>query len=966
MDNVIDVVTRISYQVDPSGLTSTINALRQIEAQTQSQSANAANQLNTTNTQIEKLLQSLKRLQQAYAATSDTELAKRAAIQKAQDARLEALQRELTLLGQISKAAATASPTTPLPNRPNPAVPRPRPAPGGGGTLPATPTNEDIVNVNRYAGAQLALMQIIREAPSAAVGLQVFFLAISNNIPILVDQIQKLRAEGTKSGDIFYSLATSLFSVNNLITIGITLLTVFSKNIFQSGKSAEQAAADYKKLTDSLLQIVNAVNETNVALDKLFQDRGQAAQNYADLIKAQGVVQGKTFEAEQNQLKATQDARRAQNEVLESQIQLYKQIEDVVLKTGREGKTALNLALAPLIPDDKDRKKAIDDVMSIMAESDKANENRNDLRLRVRGIFLKDVLKLETDKLENTRQNELDQIAFESKTAEAQYQLTKQLNANIREQDKERAVANIELLTAVSGQRLNLLKKRIDVETKFSIDQIDAEEKTASDAGTLNAKNEAKFAQMRNNIRKTAEIEWSKTRFEFLRDQIKEEIALYMDLNSQELNLSNKQLKSQLEIGEDTFAKRQQIAQQETQVQLDEVNKRYEALREAAIKSGSDLVQIGKDYQSELDQVNADGQRRQLQVEQAYFEDVKKAIDQEHQYRLHAITANSSMQYSRMRQTNRENLRAARAELASANVYGARITDNDLATPADLDKAADAINQAQTKVNDAQKAIRNEAIDNSLKIVEAYRTMADSIVGVFQTIYQAQSAYLDREISYREDRMAYAVELARHGNTEVLENEQKALQQAQEERERVAQRQLQLNAIVQASNSAVALTEAIGAVVKAAAEGDPYTIAARVAAAVASLVAGVAAVTSAFSGLDRGYAEGGYTGDGSKYQVAGTVHKGEFVFTKEETARHRAQFEQIRATGKFPVIRTAMVDSSAGPAMSMREFAALSDRMGEVKDAIENIEGAQMNVNERGIYMLAMRARKFNKNRFNA
>lgn len=43
------------------------------------------------------------------------------------------------------------------------------------------------------------------------------------------------------------------------------------------------------------------------------------------------------------------------------------------------------------------------------------------------------------------------------------------------------------------------------------------------------------------------------------------------------------------------------------------------------------------------------------------------------------------------------------------------------------------------------------------------------------------------------------------------------------------------------------------------------------------------AIGSIASGL--GFASGGYTGSGGKYQPAGTVHKGEFVFTKEATSR---------------------------------------------------------------------------------
>ena len=37
--------------------------------------------------------------------------------------------------------------------------------------------------------------------------------------------------------------------------------------------------------------------------------------------------------------------------------------------------------------------------------------------------------------------------------------------------------------------------------------------------------------------------------------------------------------------------------------------------------------------------------------------------------------------------------------------------------------------------------------------------------------------------------------------------------------------------------------------------------------------------------LLSGFSDGGYTGDGGKYDAAGIVHKGEFVMTKEQTQR---------------------------------------------------------------------------------
>lgn len=70
--------------------------------------------------------------------------------------------------------------------------------------------------------------------------------------------------------------------------------------------------------------------------------------------------------------------------------------------------------------------------------------------------------------------------------------------------------------------------------------------------------------------------------------------------------------------------------------------------------------------------------------------------------------------------------------------------------------------------------------------------------------------------------------------------------------------------------SAAATTSAVSSM-----EGIPFPY------NLVALAATVAAIGKVVSG---GFADGGYTGNGGKYDVAGTVHKGEFVFTKEQTS----------------------------------------------------------------------------------
>lgn len=97
-------------------------------------------------------------------------------------------------------------------------------------------------NVGNYQsafnGLNVSVSQIVRELPSATMGANMFFLAISNNIPTLVDEINKLRAanklamkEGKQGVPILKQLGSAVFSWNSLISVGITLLTVYGKDI---------------------------------------------------------------------------------------------------------------------------------------------------------------------------------------------------------------------------------------------------------------------------------------------------------------------------------------------------------------------------------------------------------------------------------------------------------------------------------------------------------------------------------------------------------------------------------------------------------------------------------------------------------------------------------------------------------------------------------------------------------------
>lgn len=99
-------------------------------------------------------------------------------------------------------------------------------------------------NVGNYAsgwdGLGMSVQQILRELPNAALSMNTFFLAISNNIPMLIDQINMLRAankEAAAAGNatvpIWKSLAGAFFSWNTAISLGVTLLTLYGGKIVE-------------------------------------------------------------------------------------------------------------------------------------------------------------------------------------------------------------------------------------------------------------------------------------------------------------------------------------------------------------------------------------------------------------------------------------------------------------------------------------------------------------------------------------------------------------------------------------------------------------------------------------------------------------------------------------------------------------------------------------------------------------
>lgn len=130
-------------------------------------------------------------------------------------------------------------------------------------------------NVGNYSsafnGLGMSIQQIARELPAATMGINMFFLAISNNLPIFFDEVQKARKEYAayieelkkgntevqKVAPVWKQIISGVFSLNTALVVGITLLTAYGKEIF----NYLDGLINTKKVTNDLSDVTKVFNE---------------------------------------------------------------------------------------------------------------------------------------------------------------------------------------------------------------------------------------------------------------------------------------------------------------------------------------------------------------------------------------------------------------------------------------------------------------------------------------------------------------------------------------------------------------------------------------------------------------------------------------------------------------------------------------------------------------------------------
>lgn len=169
-------------------------------------------------------------------------------------------------------------------------------------------------NVGNYAsgwnGLSFSIQQVARELPSLAISPQTFFLAISNNLPILADQlaltrqrVKELKAEGQSFTPVWKQVIKSIISWQTLLVAGITVLTLYGKEITEwvgslfKGKqafdAAKQAAEQFHAtMTEGAISAQAEITKLDLLyraatnVDKPYNERKKAVERLQEIYPA--------------------------------------------------------------------------------------------------------------------------------------------------------------------------------------------------------------------------------------------------------------------------------------------------------------------------------------------------------------------------------------------------------------------------------------------------------------------------------------------------------------------------------------------------------------------------------------------------------------------------------------------------------------------------------------------------------
>ncbi len=183
-------------------------------------------------------------------------------------------------------------------------------------------------SIPKFNSLNMSVQQVARELPSLAISANTFFLAISNNLPILADSISKVRKEnqallaaGQKTVPVWKQVAGSLFSWQTALVLGITALSMYGEEIIS--------------LTRNMFNASSAIDRTRIVTDALNKVQSEGVKNAQDELTKLNLL----YRAATDTSQATQDRISAVKKLKELYPEHLKNIDNERIMNGKAADT---------------------------------------------------------------------------------------------------------------------------------------------------------------------------------------------------------------------------------------------------------------------------------------------------------------------------------------------------------------------------------------------------------------------------------------------------------------------------------------------------------------------------------------------------------------------------------------------------------------------------------------------------
>jgi hypothetical protein len=444
-----------------------------------------------------------------------------------------------------------------------------------------------------FDGLGMSFTQISRELPSLAVSFQTFALAVSNNLPMVVDEVKKvstevkeLRAQGEQTPSVFKRVLSSALSLNVGISIAIALFTAFAGKIadavtglFSAESAAKKAAKQQQEYNERIEEAIelNEKYDSTIARSSGTVNRG--LENQLAYARAAGKSEKEILKIEQDLLEERQLLAQANFDgtggetrlgELGKELSVAQQNLNEFLVKERRAYDIFGNVTTELTDKEKEqgeflkkefalREKAFLRQKEVVEEYYNANRDAIVKDLEIKKLESEQVARFFAAEL----QYRADLLKAISQIEDGQ--LTSRLNARREAYEKEKIILTGQYLDQRRDAKDNQVKIA-EIENEFAFNKVKLQEEYEKDV---------------LNIRATSLIKQ--------RELLEQDNALFVEYQ-------NERLDKQIAALQNVQEKRQEEAARGLEIEISALNKAYQ-LRIKTTKEGSkEREKIDRDY----------------------------------------------------------------------------------------------------------------------------------------------------------------------------------------------------------------------------------------------------------------------------------------------------------------------------------------------------------------------------------